>query len=210
MESIPKSGYYFSNRYARIILKGYEEVLGRERLHSVLSRAQLEAWLAAYPPENEELEVDFADCSAINLALEELYGSRGGCGLAIRAGRAAFNELLEVFGSQLGVDQMSFKLLPLREKIRAGLQGLADLLHQIGDQVATVTEQAASFLFTVQCCPDCWGRGLAGRPVCCLTTGLLQESLKWLSGGQDWCIVETRCIAKGDPVCEFEIPKTAL
>ena len=210
MQPIPKSGYYFSNRYARIIFNGYEEVLGRERFQSVLSHAHLEVWLAAYPPDNQEREVDFADWAAINQALEELYGSRGGCGLAIRAGRAAFNELLQVYGSQLGFDQTSFKLLPLREKIPAGLQGLADLFSQVGDQVAKVTEQEASFLFTVQRCPDCWGRGPAGRPVCCLMAGLLQENLKWLSGGQDWCIVEARCIAKGDPVCEFEVPKTAL
>jgi predicted hydrocarbon binding protein len=210
MEPITKSGYFISNRYARILLKGYEEVLGMEQLQSVLSHAHLEAWLAAYPPDNQERAIDFVDCSAVNLALEELYGSRGGCGLAIRAGRAAFNDLLTEFGSQLGFDKMSFKLLPMREKIRTGLQGLADLVCQISDQVATVTEQEASFLFTVQRCPVCWGRNLAGNPICCLTTGILQESLRWLSGGQDWCIAETRCIAKGDPVCEFEIPKTAL
>jgi predicted hydrocarbon binding protein len=210
MEPRPKSGYYFSNRYARILLKGYEEVLGREQLNSALSQAHLEAWLTAFPPDNEQREVDFADCSAINLALEELYGSRGAGGLAIRAGRAAFDDLLQMFGSQLGVDQMSFKLLPLREKIRTDLQSLADLFQQVSDQVTTVSEQESSFLFTVQRCPVCWGRSLAVNPVCCLTAGLLQENLKWLSGGQDWCIVETRCIAKGDPVCEFEIPKTAL
>jgi predicted hydrocarbon binding protein len=210
MEPMTKSGYYFSNRYARILLKGYEEVLGRERLHSVLSQAHLEACLAAYPPDNLERDIDFVDCSAVNLALEELYGSRGGCGLAMRAGRAAFNDLLQEFGGQLSVDQMAFKLLPLREKIRVDLQSLADLLSQISDQVTTVTEQKASFLFTVQRCPVCWGRNLAVNPVCCLTTGILQENIRWLSGGQDWCIVETRCIAKGDPVCEFEVPKTAL
>ena len=205
MESAAK--FYVSNHYARIILRGYEEVLGRERLSRMLQRAHLDSWLAGFPPENLAREVSFASCSALGTVLEEMYGLRGGCGLSVRAGRAAFTELLQTFDTQLGVDRLSFRLLPLREKLGAGLYAIADLLEKISDQPAVVTQQGDRFFFTVQRCASCWGREQLERPICCLMTGILQESVKWLSGGQDWCIVETRCLARGDAVCEFEIPR---
>jgi len=209
MESLSNSKYYLTNRYARIILGGYEEILGRDRLTRALFRAGLDAWLANYPPDDLGRGTEFASFSALDMALEEMYGWRGGCGLAIRAGRAAVPELLHVFGSQMGVDQVAFKLLPLRDKISSGLQALAGLLGEFSDQPALVVEQADRFIFILPRCATCWGREQADRPLCCLMTGVLQEWVKWLAAGQDWPVVETRCIAMGDAVCEFEIPKTA-
>ena len=210
MESLSDGKYYLTNRYSRIILGGYEEILGRDRLSRVLSQAGLDSLLADYPPDDLERGVGFASFSALEMALEELYGRRGGCGLAIRAGRAAVSELLHAFGAQMGVDQVAFKLLPLREKISSGLQALAGLLGEVSDQPALVAEKADRFLFALPRCATCWGRLQADRPLCFLMTGILQEWVKWLAAGQDWPVVETHCIAMGDAVCEFEIPKNVV
>ena len=209
MESLSNSKFYLTNRYARIILGGYEETLGRDRLARALSQARLESWLAEYPLDDLDLGVDFVSFPALDMALEEMYGRRGGCGLAIRAGRAAVPELLHAFGAQMGVDQVAFKLLPLREKISSGLQALAGLLGEVSDQPALVAEKADRFLFALPRCATCWGRLQADRPMCFLMTGILQEWVKWLAAGQDWPVAETHCIAMGDAVCEFEIPKSA-
>ena len=40
--------------------------------------------------------------------------------------------------------------------------------------------------------------------------GLLEEGLKWISGGNEFQVVETRCIAKGDEVCEYSINKDPI
>ncbi len=185
MESLSKSNYYLSNRYARIILGGYAEILGRERLARALSQAGLDAWLVDYPPDDFDQRVDFASFSALEMALEEMYGRRGGRGLAIRAGRAAVSELLHAFGAQMGVDQVAFKLLPLREKIGSGLQALAGLLGEVSDQPAMVVGQDDRFLFILSRCASCWGREQADSPLCCLMTGILQEWVMWLAAGQD-------------------------
>jgi predicted hydrocarbon binding protein len=192
MESLSNSKYYVTNRYARIILGGYEEILGRDRLSRVLSQAGLDSLLADYPPDDLERGVGFASFSALEMALEELYGRRGGCGLAIRAGRAAVSELL-----------------PQCEKIGSGLQALAGLLGEVSDQPALVVEQDDRFLFILPRCATCWGREQADRPLCSLITGILQEWVKWLAAGQDWPVAETCCIAMGAAECEFEIPKSA-
>lgn len=210
MKSLSNRKYYVTNRYARIILGGYEEILGRDRFALALSHASLDSLLADFPPDDLDSETEFASFSALGMALEQMYGQRAGCGLAIRAGRAAISELLHAFGAQMGVDRVSFKLLPLREKIGVGLQGFADLLGEVSDQLAVVTEQPDRFLFTLPRCATCWGREQVDRPVCCQMTGMLQEWVAWLAAGQDWPVVETRCIARGDEVCEFAIPKSVV
>jgi hypothetical protein len=43
-----------------------------------------------------------------------------------------------------------------------------------------------------------------------MATGLLQEGLKWLSGGREFKVVQTTCHAAGDPVCDFHITKTPV
>jgi predicted hydrocarbon binding protein len=43
-----------------------------------------------------------------------------------------------------------------------------------------------------------------------MATGLLQEGLKWVSGGREFKVVQTTCHAMGDPDCEFAIYKAPL
>lgn len=207
MESRTIRNHYCSNRYMRIILNGYQEVMGNRPLTGVLERAGLEAWEAQYPPDNLAREVHYEACAAFHQALDETYGPLGSSGLAIRAGRTAFNEMLQDFGIQMGIDQLSFKLLPLREKIAVGVQKLAELFGQISDQSVSVAELPGGYRFRVQNCPVCWGRQRAGQVACYTMVGVLQECLSWLSSGQDWQIVEASCVACGDMACEFEISR---
>jgi predicted hydrocarbon binding protein len=37
--------------------------------------------------------------------------------------------------------------------------------------------------------------------------GLLQEGLKWLSGGHEFRVSESQCMAMGHTVCEYTIQK---
>src|SRR3989304_5966394 len=104
MEPIPKSQYHYANKIARITLKALEEVMGKNGLNAILNLARLPHLIDNYPPDN------FADFSAINLALEEFFGPRGGRGLALRAGRTAFADSLRNFGALAGVGDLAFKV----------------------------------------------------------------------------------------------------
>ena len=81
---------FYPNRFARIIISALEEVMGTNGLHAVLRLAKLEKYIAERPPNNLEKEFPFSEFTALQAALEEMYGPRGGRGLAIRAGRATF------------------------------------------------------------------------------------------------------------------------
>jgi len=87
---IEPSGYYYPNRIARIYIEAMEEVMGKNGLNAVLRLAGLPHLIDNYPPPNLAKEFEFADYSALNGALEEMYGPRGGrgCGERTVRGRA--------------------------------------------------------------------------------------------------------------------------
>lgn len=208
MDPIPKSGYYYANKIPRITIMALEDVMGKNGLNAILNLAHLPELIDNYPPDNLGREFDFADFSAFNLALEEMYGPRGGRGLAFRAGRAAFADSLRNFGALAGAGDLAFKVLPLRAKMRIGIPAMAKIFSQISDQPSTVEERESVFIYTIHRCPVCWGRHDEEKPVCFVAAGLLQEGLKWLSGGNEFRVNESKCFAMNDDVCEFVIQKT--
>ena len=128
----------------------------------------------------------------------------------MRAGRAAFNDALRNFGALAGVGDLAFKVLPLHVKLRVGLPAMARIFSQISDQYSTVEERENDFIYTIHRCPQCWSRSGQDKPVCYIGAGLLVESLKWVSGGNEFRVNEARCIAAGDVVCEYVIQKEPL
>lgn len=210
MEPIPKSGYYYANKVVLISLNSLEEVMGKNGVNAILNLAHLSHLIDNYPADNLERQFDFADFSAINLALEEMYGPRGGRGLALRAGRVAFADSLRNFGALAGVGDLAFKVLPLQTKMRIGIPVMAKIFSQISDQYSTVKERENDYVYTIHRCPVCWGRNNSDKPVCFIAMGLLQGGLKWLSGGQEFRVNESRCVATGDEVCEFVIEKSPM
>ncbi len=210
MDPIPKSQYNYANKIARISIKALEDVMGKNGVNAIFNLAHLPELIDNYPPDNLEREFNFADFSALNLALEEMYGPRGGRGLALRAGRAAFADALRNFGALAGVGDLAFKVLPLHAKLRIGIPSMAKIFSQISDQYSTVREEDDVFVYTIHRCPVCWGRSGSDKPVCFIAVGLLQEGLKWVSGGNEFRVNESKCVAMGDDVCDFVIQKTPI
>ena len=207
MEPIPRSGYYYANKFALIMIKALEDVMGKNGLKAILNLAHLPELIDNFPPGNLAKEFDFADVSAINQALEEMYGPRGGRGLALRAGRATFADALKNFGALAGAGDLAFKVLPMHIKLRIGLPAMARIFSQVSDQHSTVNEFENEYIYTIHRCPVCWGRKDLDKPVCFIAVGLLQEGLKWVSGGNDFRVYETKCVSMGDEVCQFNIQK---
>lgn len=210
MDPIPKSGLYYANKFTRIALDALEDVMGKNGLNAILNLAHLSSIINNYPPDNLNREFDFADFSALNLALEELYGPRGGRSLALRAGRATFDDALRNFGTLAGAGDLAFKVLPLQAKMRHGLPAMAKIFSQVSDQNSTVREEEEAFIYTIHQCPVCWGRPKTDKPACFIAVGLLQEALRWVSGGSEFRVNESQCVAMGDDVCEFTIYKTPV
>lgn len=209
MEPIPKSGLYYPNKIARIALTAIEDVMGKNGLNAILNLAGLSHLIDNYPPDNLERQFDFADFSGINGALEEMYGPRGGRGLALRAGRATFAEGLRNFGALAGAGDLAFKVLPLTAKLHIGVPAMAKIFSTTSDQLSTVADHGDHFVYTIHKCPVCWGRTV-DKPACFMAVGLLQEGLKWVSGGREFKVIQTTCHGVGDAVCDFQIIKEPI
>ena len=201
--------YFYPQRMGRIIMQAMEEVMGHAGMRAILNLASYPQFLDNYPPASSDRAFSFETVSGLNAALEQAYGPRGGRGVALRIGRATFVYGLREYGSQLGLMETAFRLLPLPTKLHAGAKSFADLFNHHTDQVVRIEETDLYIFWHIERCPLCWGRQ-AEEPICHLAVGLLQESLYWLSGGKIFNVEETHCIARGDPACTIRIEKQPI
>lgn len=208
-ELVATSGYYYPNKIARIYLQAMEEVMGRNGLNALLNLIGLKQYTVEFPPSNLDREFEFADFSNLNQGLEDIYGPRGGRGLSLRGGRATFDQGLKDFGALAGVGDLAFKVLPLGTKLRIGLPAMAKVFTQFSDQISHVERNGECYLYYIDRCPVCWGR-TSDRRVCYVAVGLLQEGLRWVSGGHDFRVDEIECVAAGGDACIFRIDKDPL
>jgi predicted hydrocarbon binding protein len=201
--------YHYPNRMGRIILLSMEEVMGRTGVNAVLKLASLSPLIENYPPDDTKLEFPFTTVSGLTEMLEQVYGPHGGRGLALRVGRACFNYGVRQYGTQMGLTEMAFRLLPLPAKLQAGAKAFAELFNKFTDQQVRVEEEDGKILWHIDRCPLCWERK-THDPVCHLAVGLLQEALYWVSGGKVFNVEEKTCIAAGDKVCTIEIDQSPI
>jgi predicted hydrocarbon binding protein len=196
--------FHYPERMGRILLQAMEEIMGRNGVNAVLRLGSLEALIDNYPPPTSDLNFPFETISQLQSALEQAYGPRGGRGVALRVGRACFSHGLREYGTQLGLTETVFRLLPLQTKIRLGARSFADLFNHHTDQLVRLEEKETHLYWHIDRCPLCWGRH-TDEPSCHLAVGWLQEALYWLSNGKIFHVEETHCIARGDPSCTIDI-----
>lgn len=206
---VPESGYFYPNKMGRILLTSMEEVMGRNGLNALLNLTNMREWIQELPPDNLEKAFDFSNISNLNRGLEEIYGPRGGRGLALRGGRAIFSRGLKQFGALAGVGDLAFKVLPLATKLKIGVPAVARIFTQFSDQTSRVEDQNDHFLYYIDRCSMCWQRK-TDRPICYIAVGILQEALRWVSGGLEFRIEELDCIAMGAESCVFKIDKEPI
>lgn len=200
--------YFYPNKMGRIVLLAMEEVMGRNGVNAVLNLAQHRHLVNNYPPNNFDRQFSFEEMGSMLNSLEEMYGPRGGRGLALRAGRACFKFGLKEFGPVLGIADLAFRLLPLNLKLKVGAEVFADTFNRFTDQTVRLVDADDHFLWHIHRCPVCWGRHTES-PCCYLAVGILEESLFWVSGGKNFALEEISCIARGDETCTIRIEKRA-
>lgn len=204
-----KSGYYYPNLIARIYLEAIEDIMGSNGIKALLNMAHMEHLKDNYPPGNLSKEFDFADFAHLNEAMEMMYGPRGGRALSLRAGRKAFDQGLKNFGPMVGVADVTFRMLPLKLRMKIGLGAMAKAFSSTSDQISYVEEKEDHFLYVIERCPVCWGRH-SETPMCHAALGIILEGLNWGTSGKKFKTAEVTCIGRGDPACNFTISKQPI
>ncbi|MBE9514226.1 MAG: 4-vinyl reductase, partial [Chloroflexi bacterium] len=171
--------YFFPNKMGRIILLAMEDVMGRNGVNAVLNLARLQHRIGDYPPNNFDKEFAFDEVGQLLQALDEMYGPRGGRGLARRAGRSCFKFGVKDFGPMLGIADLALRVLPLGMKLRVGFEVLAQTFNKFTDHLVQLGEDESYFHWIMERCGTCWGRK-TDSPCCHLAVGILEERLYWI------------------------------
>ena len=207
MNELPALSY--SDRMDRVIVLAMEEILGHAEAEALLPLA-LPPVHPGQPPGND-MDAEFTrPClSRLQAAFETVYGIHAGRGLLLRVGRACIKYCLREFGSELGLTDLAFRLLPLPTRIRTGSEKLAGLFNRISEESIQLEVDERYTTWNFLRCPLCRERH-ADSPCCVLAVGLLQEGLFWVSGGRNYLVEETKCIACGDSACTIVVDRTPM
>ncbi|RMF81122.1 MAG: hypothetical protein D6737_05980 [Chloroflexi bacterium] len=193
----------------RVLLLATEDVIGTSGLMALLRTAALHRYQNTLPSNNLDKQFPFEDVSALSLAVDRVYGPRGGRNTALRIGEAAFKRALFEFGPVMGIDDMIVRLLPWSVKLDRWGEILSGMYNGFSDQIIRLESDSDAVYWHVERCPFCWGRQML-EPRCFIFVGLLQESLRWLSGERTYPVEQTTCTAMGDACCTFVIGRTPL
>ena len=191
------------NALVRQALVSAQEVMGENGLNAVLRSVGLERFIGNFPPNDTNPAIRTVDYARFNEAIEVFYG-RGGKGMLRRIGKASFQYGVREQGALMGVAGAALKLMPQKGRIKFVLNAMVNALKKTNPQVeAWVEEEGDQIAYCESTCAICLGRR-AREPVCHLYVGSVGEAVRWATG-EDYGIIETHCIAKGDEYCRFEI-----
>src|SRR5512138_1856429 len=199
----PREDPMIINSLVRQALTSAQEVMGDNGLNAVLRTSGLERFIDNFPPNNLEPSIQASQYAKLNEAIEQFYG-RGGKGMLRRIGKASFQYGVREQSALLGVAGVALKLLPERQRIKFILNGLVDALKKSNSQVnAWVDESGDRLAYIESTCAICHSRH-STDPICHLYVGSITEAVRWATG-KEYQVVETHCMAKGDPHCRFEV-----
>ena len=197
---------YYPNKMGRFFLAALRETLVPDGYMNLLEWAGLTQYAESLPADSWTRAFDFATIARLNKGLYELFGPRGGRRLALRTGSSFYRLGLEEIGGLAGVTDLAQRSLPLQVKLKDGLTAVARTFSQTSDQNTWLVEQELQLFYHVDPCPVCWQQK-SESPICYITTGFLQETLHWLSDGQDFRVQQTACRATGEAECVFRIDR---
>ncbi len=197
---------FYPNKLGRLALLSLEDVMGRNGVNALLNLAGAAHLVNNYPANDYRREFAFRDLSRIMAATETMYGRRGARGMQLRAGRYAFSLGLKEFGPLLGASDLALKLMPLAIKLKIALNLTARTFAGYADQPTRVEERRGQFLYIIDKCPVCWERRF-DEPSCFIAQGILEEALRWASGGRRFAINEIECAGAGGNACVWAIDK---
>jgi predicted hydrocarbon binding protein len=184
----------------KVVIEGVKEIIGPVEARELFTRVK---------PGAGSRGAGFPSLEEIHRLLIKRYGERGGQGVALRAGRAAFKFGLRTWGGEAGFTGMSYRLQPFNRRVCIGLEQMASVLGKQVGTPTTVSEDAACWYMQVESCAV--GEPQPGSdPSCFLLIGMLQEFMTWAGGGKAFQVRETACHKAGAPACTFQIDKKPL
>ncbi len=192
--------YGCSPRYAAIVLDAFRETIGEAKLAEVMKHMTAD--------QSTSGEEGFSFLS-LRRACEQAFDRTATDGIFLRAGRAAYCDMLKKYADETGFGSLNFRLLPTQKRIYAGLNALAEIInHECGAEIE-ITPEKGYWIWKDTRCPEC-GNERREAPTSHFARGLLQEYLSWISAGRVYELEEKGCTACGNEACEIRINQRPL
>jgi predicted hydrocarbon binding protein len=201
--------YYFPNIWGRNFLTAAEDIIGKNGLNALLNLARLQEYIDNYPPEDIKKAFPFEHVAGLQQALYDMYGSRGARVFATRGGEETLYYTLKKFDLVRKAASAAVRVGTPEIRQRVGLLFFTKFINTVSDQVVQIKESNSYWYWIIERCPYCWGR-TSNEPVCHLGLGILRAAVNWATGGKQYRIAETKCIAMGDQGCVYVIDKEPM
>jgi predicted hydrocarbon binding protein len=192
-----------------VFQQALEEILGQSGGNIQQDFVNFPAQIKCNHSQHEFSNSCLIHISHLQASLESAYGSRAGHGLAVRIGRACLKYALREFGTELGLTELAFRLLPLQAKLTTATEAFAQLFNTCTDQKIRLEGDQRYIDWIIERCPLCWESRAEG-PGCHLAMGFLQEALFWASGGKNFEIAEKQYVTTGNAACIIQIDRIPM
>jgi hypothetical protein len=146
--------------------------------------------------------------SNLHLKLEKTYGNPQNKGIEHRVGQACFRYYLQRMGSEIGLFQPSYKLLPVKQKVLTGLLTMSGVYERIFNDKIHFSEDESGYQLQIG------SEKSVPEPVeyygCDITNGFIKEFLSWVGSGKIYEVNEKECRTNGHDHCIYHISKVPL
>jgi predicted hydrocarbon binding protein len=187
-----------TNMSIRAAVDCFTEILGNNGARIVFRNAGFEDIYDAPPPYDLNPNISVESQSRLYIEVAELVGLKGALSIWRRVGYAAVQ-----YGNEFGHAFDAFQDLTPDEKYNKCSEFLSIVIGK-GKTVMSGTGRVDFDCFDCTVCSPYHASG-TNRPVCLQYTGALQYIADWAYGKNAAQVIETKCKAKGDDTCYYEI-----
>ncbi len=188
-----------------VILGATTDNLGEKGTHTILRRAGLEKHIGVIPENDGAPSISTHELSAYQQALFDIFGEEGAKPVLLRAGKVGFRFAQDNLPPVMKAASKVLILLPEKKRLEKVLTGFIDVWNDIMGTQGSVLEEDGNMVIEFCDSPLC-GVLSTQNPAGFVVTGILTE-LVGANVGPDYQIMETMCLAKGDPMCKYRIKR---
>jgi predicted hydrocarbon binding protein len=191
------------NSQLRITLTAMQQVIGENNGQEILQNLDLGLDLNKLPPDDDEQSFPARDYAALLAEIDRTYAARG-ARILTRIGRATFHQVLREQPNRMSTARRTMSIWKPSRRIELMLEAIMNAQEKSSQPVESWIEHRNGQISIVeQNCSVCCGLE-SETPVCHLRTGFLSEAVNWATG-KEYDLVETDCIAAGDPYCRYSV-----
>lgn len=188
-----------------IILESTTDNLGEKGTHVVLRRAGLEQYRGIVPDDDDTPSISLDELSIYTQALFDIFGEEGAKPVLLRIGKIAFESARDRMPPIIKLASKMLVLLPEHMKLEKVVAAFIEAYNPLMNTHGSVFEDDGMTVVEIPDSSYCTKLSTK-NPACYVEVGLFSELAETVVGsGYD--VKETTCIARGDPLCRFEIKK---